>query len=129
MNQPVLSAMKTNLIKEKSFAFSLHAIELYKLLKDQREYILSGQFLKSATSIGANVYEATAGISFREFTAKMSIASKEARETIYWLDLIEAAGFVPYDFSPIKKEILEIANILSSIVKSCQMKILSNKIK
>lgn len=115
--------MKSNLIKEKSFAFSLHSIELYKLLKEAYEFTLANQFFKSATSIGANVNEATAGISYRDFTAKMSIASKEARETIYWLDLIEAGKFIDYDFGFLKNECLKIANILSSIVKSCQKNI------
>ena len=121
--------MKYNLIKEKSFSFSLQAIELYKLLKKNHEFTLANQFFKSSTSIGANIYEATAGISYRDFTAKMSIASKEARETLYWLDLIEAGEFVKYDFFPIKQEAIEIANILSSIVKSCQIKINKKELK
>lgn len=83
--------MKTNLIKEKSFGFSLKAIDLYKNLILHKEFILSKQFLRSATSIGANVNEATAAISLKDFTAKMSIASKEAREALYWINLLEAS--------------------------------------
>ena len=71
--------MKQNLIKEKSFEFALQAIELYKLLLKENEYVLSKQFLRSATSIGANIEEATAAYSTKDFAAKMSIASKEAR--------------------------------------------------
>lgn len=59
------------------------AIELYKRLIAINEFVLSRQFLKASTSIGANVNEATAAQSKNDFIAKMSIASKEARETKY----------------------------------------------
>ncbi len=75
--------MSESIIKEKSFAFSLHIISLYQLMKAQNEFVLSKQLLKSGTSIGANVEEALAGQSKKDFIAKMSIASKEARETRY----------------------------------------------
>ena len=80
---------KDNIILDKSFDFALHIIELYKQMTAQHEYVLSKQLLRSATSIGANVEEATAAISKKDFAAKMSIASKEARETRYWLRLID----------------------------------------
>ena len=71
---------KENIIIDKTFEFSLKIIELYKYLTiDKKEYILSKQLLKSATSIGANVEEATAAQSRKDFLSKMSIASKEAR--------------------------------------------------
>ncbi len=74
--------MKTqNTIREMTFDFSLQIIKLYKLLVDQKEYVLSKQLLRCGTSIGANVEEANAGQSKKDFIAKMSIASKEARET------------------------------------------------
>ncbi|MFH6605124.1 four helix bundle protein [Maribacter algicola] len=78
---------KDNLILEKTCEFSLSFIELYKELNFKKEYILSKQLLSSGTSVGANVHEATAAQSKKDFTHKMSIASKEARETKYWLKL------------------------------------------
>lgn len=72
-----------SLIQKRSFNFSLSIIKLYQFLSSKNEYILSKQILKSATSIGANVEEATAGQSRKDFITKMSIASKEARETKY----------------------------------------------
>ena len=73
---------KENIIIDKIFEFSLRIIELYNYLTiEKKEYILSKQLLKSATSIGANVEEATAAQSRKDFLSKMSIASKEARET------------------------------------------------
>lgn len=112
--------MKENLIKTKSFDFALLSIELYKKLLTKNEYILSKQFLRSATSIGANVEEADAGYSKRDFAAKMSIASKEARETLYWLRLLEASNFVEHDFSKLKIECESIIRILTAIVKTAQ---------
>ena len=81
--------MKESIVKQKAFEFSLLSIELYKKLIQQNEYVLSKQFVRSATSIGANINEALAGISKKDFTAKMSIASKEARETDYWIQLLK----------------------------------------
>ena len=115
--------MKENLIKSKSFSFALNAVDLYKLLLSENEYVLSKQFLRSATSIGTNVEEALAGYSKKDFAAKMSIASKEARETLYWIKLIEHAKIIEYDFSEIKEESERLIRILTSILKTTQSNI------
>ena len=113
--------MKTqNVIVEKSFNFSLSVIALYKKLIEVHEYVLSKQVLRSATSIGANVEEAIAGQSRRDFISKMSIASKEARETKYWIRLLERSQFIKYDYEILLKEIEQIINILTAIVKTSQ---------
>lgn len=92
--------MKTeNKILEMSFDFSLQIISLYKKLIENKEYVLSKQLLRSATSIGANVEEAMAAQSRKDFISKMSIASKEARETRYWLRLLEKSKLVNIDYS------------------------------
>ena len=91
--------MKENIVKTKSFDFALKSINLYKKLIAKNEFVLSKQFLRSATSIGANIEEANAGYSKKDFSAKMSIASKEARETLYWLKLLEAGNFIEFEFS------------------------------
>jgi len=112
--------MKENIVKAKSFDFALKSIELYKLLLTKNEFVLSKQFLRSATSIGANVEEANAGYSKKEFASNMSIASKEARESYYWLRLLESGKFVDFDYSEIKSDCDELVKILTSIVKSSQ---------
>lgn len=81
--------MKESIVQEKSFQFSLKIIRLYKKLLIEKEYIISKQLLRSGISIGANIEDALAGQSKRDFTAKMSISSKEARETKYWLRLLK----------------------------------------
>lgn len=112
--------MKENIIQEKSFDFALLTIEIYIKMKLQNEYVLSKQLLRSGTSIGANVEEAIAGISKKDFTAKMSISSKEARETKYWLRLIDKSNIVKIDVSKPLIEIESIINILTKIVKTSQ---------
>jgi len=111
--------MKKSLIKEKSYEFALDIIELYKFLLKQNEYVLSKQLLKSGTSIGANVEESLAGQSRADFLSKMSIASKEARETNYWLRLLHDSSFVQKDrLIPLIEESESIIKILTSIVKT-----------
>jgi len=109
-----------NLIQEKSFEFAIEIIELYKELNSKNEFIISKQLLRSGTSIGANVEEALAAQSRKDFIAKMSIASKEARETRYWLTLLQVSQIVKCELSAESDKINELIKILTSIVKSSQ---------
>ena len=113
---------KDNIIRERSFAFALKIITLYKVLTEEKEYVLSKQLLRSGTSIGANVEESTAAQSVNDFVHKLSIASKEARETKYWLMLLQQSHLVDYDYSSYLEDIEEIINILTSIIKTMQEK-------
>ena len=81
--------MKDNLIANKTFDFSLLVISLFIQLKKENEFIVSKQLLRCGTSIGANVEEAIAAQSKKDFINKLSIANKEARETKYWLRLLD----------------------------------------
>lgn len=110
--------MKESIIKEKSFKFALEIIELYKQLKEQKEFVLSKQLLRSGTSIGANVKEAFSGQSRADFLSKMYIAFQEAQETEYWLELLIESKLVNIDCSVTLNEIKEIIKILSSITKT-----------
>lgn len=107
-----------SLVQQKSFDFALRTIRLYTKLQGHREYVLSRQLLRSGTSIGANVTEATAGQSRRDFLAKMSIASKEARETKYWLELLKESKLAPVDVSEELSDVEELVRMLTSIVKT-----------
>ncbi len=88
--------MKTdNIIRDKSFAFAIRVVNLYKYLcEEKKEFVLSKQLLRSGTSVGANVEEAIGGQSDKDFVSKLSIAYKGARETIYWLKLLYASSFL-----------------------------------
>ena len=104
-------------IRERTFEFSVQIIELYKyLLNDKKEFTLGKQVLRSGTSIGANVEEATAAQSKRDFIAKMSISLKEARETNYWLRLLKRTGYIKKDVLIVESE--EIMNILGAIIRT-----------
>lgn len=70
-------AIKDNLIQKKSFEFSLSIIRLFKRLQVEREYIISKQLLRSGTSIGANIEEAIAGQSKKDFWRKFQSHSKK----------------------------------------------------
>jgi four helix bundle protein len=114
---------RDNLIQDKTFNFSLMIIELYKKLVTSKEFIISKQLLRSGTSIGANVEEALAGQTKKDFIAKMSVASKESRETNYWLRLLQASNLVNLSYEKYLSEINEIINILTDIVKTSQSNI------
>jgi four helix bundle protein len=110
--------MAKSIVLEKSFLFALEVIELFKKLQSEREYVLSKQLLRSGTSIGANVEEALAGQSRRDFLAKMAIASKEARETHYWLVLLQKSKLTKLELTRAVQDNKELIRILTSIVKT-----------
>ena len=110
--------MSKSLVGEKSFDSALEIISLYKRLIEEREFILSKQLLRSGTSIGANVEEAGAAQSRKDFLSKMSIASKEARETQYWLRLLQQSQITSIDVSSTLENATELVRMLTSIVKS-----------
>ncbi len=113
--------MKENIIVIKSFQFSLHVLQLYKELSNRKEFIISRQLLRCSTSIGANIEEAGAASSRKDFVAKMMISSREAREAKYWLRLLEEDNFLPdYNINELIDEIDQIINILTKIVKTTQ---------
>ena|SRR5437762_7468240 len=109
-----------NKILNLTFDFSIQIIGLYKTLVQQNEYVISKQLLRSATSIGANVEEANAAQTKKDFTMKMSIASKEARESKYWLRLLDKSQMIKADYSFYLTAIENIINILTRIVKTSQ---------
>lgn len=110
--------MSDNVIRSKSFSFALSIIKLYTKLAGQKEYVISKQLLRSGTSIGANVEEAVSAQSRKDFVSKMSIATKEARETKYWLRLLSDSELTTIDVSSELTAINEIIKILISIVKT-----------
>ena len=111
---------KQNLIETKSFEFSKDVIFLYRKLKSRDEIDISRQLLRSGTSIGANVQEALAAFSKNDFIFKMVLASKEARETRYWLRLITETKMLEEDLSMHLNTVDELILILTSIVKTSQ---------
>ena len=108
------------MIQEKSYSFAIDIICAYKELKKSfNEYDLFRQLLRSGTSIGANVHEATSGQTRKDFLSKLYISYKEARETLYWINLLYDTGYLSKDnFENLKTKCNELIKILSSITKT-----------
>ena len=112
----------SNAIQEKSDAFALRVIGLYKHLVDKSEFVLSKQILRSGTSIGANVVESVYSISKKEFIAKMQISLKECAETEYWLNLLYKGEFLDEKiYDSLKKDCKELLRLLTSIIKTSKV--------
>ena len=115
---------KSNLIADKTMKFAVRIVNLYKYLKDEKaEYVMSKQVLKSGTSIGANVKEATRAQSKADFNTKMHIAMKEASETEYWLELLQRTDYInKAQAESMLNDCVEIIRILVAITKTAENK-------
>ncbi|KAB1160557.1 four helix bundle protein [Tenacibaculum aiptasiae] len=118
--------MKESIVQNKSFQFSLKVISQYKKLHQEKEFIISKQLLRSGTSIGANIEEALAGQSKRDFIAKMSISSKEARETKYWLRLLKESDLTNINVNDLLSDAHELIRLLTAIIKTSQQNTTKN---
>jgi len=102
-----------NIVQNKSFAFAIRIVGVYKYLTiEKKEFVLSKQLLRAGTSIGANIEESIGGQSGKDFFSKISISYKEARETIYWLKLLEATEYLNN---------LEAKNLLEDAEELCRI--------
>lgn len=109
------SKRKTEL-KYRCYFFSIKIIRLLKDLPNERVYwIISDQLLRSATSVGANIVEAQAGSSKRDFIKFFEIALKSANETKYWLGLLRDATDIKKEtINILLKEAEEVAKIIGA---------------
>ena len=107
-----------NVVKDKSEDFSIEVIEIYKYLTAvKKEYVLSKQLLRSATSIGAMICEAEYAESKADFIHKFSIAQKENNETLYWLRLCVKADFMKKsDFEKLYSNATELIKLITKII-------------
>ena len=107
-------------IRARTFRYALRAIKLYQYLQkndDKSAWIIGRQYLRSATSIGANIEEAQSGESRADFIHKYGIAQKEARESLYWLKLLSESGLLPKSkLAPLLQETDEILAVISKII-------------
>jgi four helix bundle protein len=110
--------LKKNPLLDRSFEFAVGMVRLCRKLSQNKEFVISRQLLKSGTSIGANIEEAIAASSKRDFAYRMSVACRECRETRYWLRLIQATSMMDDDLRPLIDESTELIMILTKIVKT-----------
>jgi len=114
---------KNNVVRERSFSFAIRIVKLYQYLcTEKREFVLVRQVLKSGTSVGANIEEADSSISKKEFSSKISIAYKEAKETHYWLRLLVATGYINQkEFDSLFQDCEEICKLLFAILRTTRI--------
>lgn len=112
--------MKDGALQNKSFAFAVRTVNLYKFLcNEKREFVVSKQLLRSGTAVGALVREAEQAESKPDFVHKLAIALKEANETEYWLELLQATNYLDTAaFQSIHSDLTELLKLLTSIIKT-----------
>jgi four helix bundle protein len=110
--------MSESVVKKKSFELAVRGVNFYKyLITEKKEYIMSKQFLRSVTSVGANVREAVNAQSKSDFIHKLSIAQKECDESLYWLELLKETNYVSeIEFESIYQQNNEVLRIIRSII-------------
>ena len=111
---------QTNVIAEKSKAFALRIIRLARYLNgEKRETVLCRQILRSGTSVGANIREASRGQSRADFYTKLTIALKEADETAYWLELLHESEYIPTKaYDSLYADCQELIRLLTAITRT-----------
>ncbi len=116
--------MKKSIIQDKSYAFAIRIVNLYKyLVESKKEYIIARQILKSGTAIGALVREGEQAESKADFIHKLSVAHKEANEVEYWLNLLRDTDYIDLQmFDSINKDCKEVIALLTSILKTAKKK-------
>ena len=111
--------MKESILRDKSKAFAIRIIKLYKfLLEEKKEFVISKQILRCGTSIGA-IY----GVSEADFMNKLSITQKEASETIYWLELLYETDFITKEqFDSMLADADELVRLLAASIITMKKK-------
>ncbi len=113
-----------SIVYQRAYQLAIRVVKAYKYLtEEKREFVMSKQFLRCGTSIGANIAEANGAISQADFSAKISIAYKECLEAKYWLSLLKDIDFITEKaFDSLYKDIDEVSGMLFSIVKTTRIK-------
>lgn len=110
--------MSESIIKIKSFELAISGVNFYKyLVSEKKEFVMSKQFLRSITSVGANVREAVNAQSKLDFIHKLAIAQKECNESLYWLELLKETEYIDVEyFKGIYSQATEVLKIIKSII-------------
>ena len=114
--------MRRNILRDKSFKFAIRIVNLYKfLLKEENEFVLSKQILRSGTSIGAMIRESEYAQTQADFIHKLSIGIKEANETNYWLDLLYETKYIEQKlYQSINNDCIELLKLLIASIKTAK---------
>ena len=108
-----------SILRDKSFAFAVSIVSICKTLMEKKEYILSRQLMRSGTSIGALIREAKNASSKKDFANKLTIALKEADETVYWLDLLFETNYIEKEtYNKLHADCVELIKMLTASLKT-----------
>ena len=120
--------MKENNLRNKSFLFSIRIVNLCKfLISEKKEFIICKQLVRSGTSIGAMIREAEHSESKQDFIHKLAIAQKEANETIYQIELLQATDYLnKEEFESINEDAVELIKIITTIIKNTKAGLTTN---
>lgn len=115
---------RKSIIQDKSFAFAIRIVKLYKhLTANQKEFVLSKQLLRSGTAVGALVREAQNAESKADFIHKLAIAQKECDESIYWIELLKETEYLNVkEFESISLETTELLKMIRSAIMTTKQK-------
>ncbi|GAA6767588.1 four helix bundle protein [Flavobacterium sp. CGRL1] len=119
--------MSESIVKTKSFELAVRGVNFYKwLVAERKEFVMSKQFLRSITSVGANVREAVNAQSKPDFIHKLSIAQKECDESMYWLEILKETDFIStIEFDSIYNQCNEVLKIIRSIIITTKKKLIT----
>ncbi len=114
----MVKSKRTEILKTKARVFAKHVLKLAQYLRKKKEAVLSAQFLRSGTSVGANLAEGRYTFTRGNYISKHSIALAEAGETLYWIELFIDGGFIKpnSEFASIHTECSEIIALLEKVV-------------
>lgn len=121
--------MSYSIITDKSKAFALRVIRLYKYLTtERREFLISKQLFRSGTSIGANIRESKRAQTDPDFYSKLTVALKEAEESAYWIELLYESDYITeIQFNSLYADCNEIISMLVTITKKQKQRILKTR--
>ena len=117
--------MANSIIADKTYRFSIRVVKMHLHICETQQNLspISRQLLRAGISVGANVEEAIGGHTEKDFSAKMSIAYKEARETKYWIRLLRDSGIIDKTLAvSFLSDIEEIVKIIGSIIRTVKNK-------
>ena len=115
---------RKSIISDKSFAFAVRIVNLYKhLTSNQKEFVLSKQLLRSGTAVGALVKEAQNAESKADFIHKLAIAQKECDESIYWIELLKQTEYLnEKEFESMRDAATELLKMIRSAILTTKQK-------
>ena len=120
--------MSESIVKTKSFELAIRGVNFYKwLVSEKKEFIMSKQFLRSITSVGANVHEAVNVQSKADFIHKLSISQKECDESMYWLEILNKTNYISKaEFESMHNQCEEALKIIKSIIITSKKKLITH---